>query len=296
MSRPKVSIIVPCYNHRRFIRTLIESIYSQIFKDFELIVLDDGSKDGSGELLIELSKKYGFKLVLKENEGLCKTLNKGIGLASGDFFTAIASDDFIPRYRLQQQVDFLESNPEVDVVAGGMEVVDIFNQPCGKRIPSLLGEISFDQMLKINRVMAATAMIRKNVFTNYGLYREDHVFEDYFMWLNILKNGGKIFNTDKIWAFYRVDNRELEKKIHWYYKGVTQALDEFQDEPLVSEYQYSHRLRYLLKLTLLKGRKVLKENSEYLKLDSKGKVVINVVSFVPYLIRNSALKMLKLKS
>ena len=74
---PLVSVIIPSYNHERFITQCIENIINQTYKNFELTVIDDGSKDGSPEILRHLQGKYGFNLVLQENMRLALTLNKG---------------------------------------------------------------------------------------------------------------------------------------------------------------------------------------------------------------------------
>ncbi len=294
---PKVSIIVPCYNHRIFIEKLINSIYSQSFKNFELIVLDDGSKDGSADLLQTLSEKHGFYLKLKENEGLCKTLNQGLLLAKGEYITIIASDDFIPDYRLEEQVSFLDIHPEIDVVAGCMTVVDVNNNPSNLKSNRVKGLVSLDGMLKRNQVFAATAMIRMTTFKKFGNYNEEHVFEDFGMWLKILKGHGKIFNTSQMWAFYRIDNRDLERKFNWYFKGVMQVLEEYSDHPSIKKIRYRHTMTFLIKITLLLGTEaVFKYQSTYATVDFKGQLIVKITSLMPSFLRNSLMSFLKLRS
>ena len=294
---PKISIVVPCYNHEKFVAQLIESIYAQTFKDFELIVLDDGSKDGSPLILKDLSLKYNFKLVLKENEGICKTLNQGIDLASGTYFIAIASDDFIPPNRLEEQVSFLDKNSDIDVVAGSEIVVDKEGVEKSLKTPSIKGLVSFEEMLKINRVLTATVMMRMSVFDRFGRYNEDHVFEDYHMWLKLLKNGGKIFNTSNMWAYYRVNNPDLEKKFNWYFKGMVQALSDYQDNPLVAQSIMQQRFIYAVKVGLLLGGETFKKYPEVIKqLTTFQKIFIQCLTIIPSSLRDLLLKVLKLKA
>jgi len=294
---PKVSIVVPCYNHERFVGKLIESIYSQTFKDFELTVLDDGSKDNSPQILKALAEKYKFKLIIKENEGICKTLNRGIELSRGEFFIAIASDDFIPTNRLQEQVSFLETHPSVDVVAGSLIVVDNDGNELGPKKPKIQGPISFDQMLEINRVLAATVMMRRSVFQRFGSYGEGHVFEDYHMWLKILKNGGSIANTNNMWAYYRVSNPDLEKKFNWYYKGMVQALNDYKDIKIAQKSILKQRMIYSIKLTLLIGKEFFTRYAEVIhELNVTQRLFLRCISFVPKFIRHFSLKVLKLKT
>ncbi len=111
ISQPLVSIIVPSYNHARYINQCIESIYQQTYQYFELIVIDDGSKDNSKEVLIDLHNKYEFTLVFQENQGVAYTLNRGIKeFAIGKYITFCASDDYWVIDKLEKQVVFMENN------------------------------------------------------------------------------------------------------------------------------------------------------------------------------------------
>lgn len=294
---PKVSVIIPSYNHKPFIGLLIESIFNQTYKDFELIVLDDGSQDGSPEYLTQLKEKYDFNLVIKDNEGLCKTLNKGIALARGEFFIAIASDDYMPPQRIMEQIIFFETHPEVDVVAGSSTVIDSDNNFCGLKIPSLKGQISFKDMLVVNRIQAPTVMMRMSVFSRFGNYNENHVLEDYYMWLKILKHGGIIFNTNFMWAYYRITNVDLEKKFNWYFKGAEQVFAEYSTDPMIIRQIKSNRFIYSVKMTLLIGKNFyVKYYEHYIKLASWEKILIKLISYLPYQLRDKAMILLKLKT
>src|SRR5690349_13476521 len=95
LNMPLVSVIVPSYNHEKFITECVESIMQQTYKNFELTVIDDGSRDGSRDILKQLQDKYGFNLVLQENIGLTSTLNKGIqNWGTGKYISFCASDDY----------------------------------------------------------------------------------------------------------------------------------------------------------------------------------------------------------
>ncbi|WPU65827.1 glycosyltransferase [Peredibacter starrii] len=295
--KPAVSIIVPSYNHERYISLLIESIYAQSFKDFELVVVDDGSKDGSVQLLRQLSEIHGFRLISKENEGICKTINRGLRESTGNYVLIIGSDDILPLNRLKEQVEYLRSHPEVDVIAGSVIQIDMEGKEVGKNTPRILGAVSFEQMLMVNRVSAATCMIRRSVYTRWGMYKEDHVFEDYYMWLNVLYHGGKIVNLPNVFAYYRISNPNLEKKFNWYYKGVMQAFDEFKNDSRVEKARSRYALIYAIKLSLLLGSKFFENYSNvHLRLNAFGKLIVSIVAFNPEGIRNFVLKLLKLKT
>lgn len=109
---PLVSIITPCYNHEKFLRGFIESIYNQTYKKFEFSIIDDGSTDGSLKVIKELSERYGFEYETQLNHGICYTLNKLIKKTRGKYIIAIASDDVLFKDRLEKQVKFMENHPE----------------------------------------------------------------------------------------------------------------------------------------------------------------------------------------
>jgi alpha-1,3-rhamnosyltransferase len=290
-----VSIIVPSYNHRNYIGLLIDSIYAQTFKDFELIVVDDGSKDGSPEFLKELQARFEYKLILKDNEGLCRTLNKGLAESMGKYIITIGSDDIMVPTRLAEQVAYLEDNPLVEVVGGAMHLIDESGKKCGDRIPAKIGEISFREMTATNRVFAPTTMIRRSVFDKFGPYPVEYLFEDYYLWLKVLRDGGKIHNSPRFWAYYRVSNIDLEKKFNWYYRGAIQALAPYLSDPMVQASKKKQTLIFGFKQVLLLGTEArTKYFDELEKLNNFQNLILILVSVLPRKIRHWGLRRLKL--
>ena len=93
--KPLVSVVIPCYNHEKFVQDCIQSVIDQTYENIELIIIDDGSKDNSVKVIQELADKYGFTFIHRPNKGLSATLNEGIRLSKGKYFSAIASDDIL---------------------------------------------------------------------------------------------------------------------------------------------------------------------------------------------------------
>jgi glycosyltransferase involved in cell wall biosynthesis len=121
-----VSVIMPAYNAEKYIGEAIESILNQTFKDFEFIILDDCSTDKTWEIIQEYAVKDERIVAVKNEKNLkiSATLNKGINLARGKYIARMDADDWSFPYRLEKQIDFMESNPEV-VISGGS--IDITN-------------------------------------------------------------------------------------------------------------------------------------------------------------------------
>ncbi len=186
---PLVSVIVPCYNHERFITTCIESIYSQTYKNIELTVIDDGSTDNSPQILKELQAKYGFNLIFQENHGIAYTLNKGYKeYSNGKYISGCSSDDFWAVDKLEKQVQFLESNQFYPMCYGKTYYVDensniLHNLDSANN--NLKGGWIFDDIFLFKLQPPVNYMFRTSIFSEVGYYDEDIFAEDYYMNLKI---------------------------------------------------------------------------------------------------------------
>lgn len=110
-NNPLVSVVIPSYNHINYIEKSIRSVVEQTYKNIELIVVDDGSKDGSREFLTQLKEELGFTLVMQENAGVCKTLNRGIQeFSKGELLCILASDDYFHPMKIEKQIKVLQGN------------------------------------------------------------------------------------------------------------------------------------------------------------------------------------------
>ena len=119
---PKVSVVMPAYNHQEYVGRSIDSVVSQTYPNVELIVVDDGSTDKTWEKISEkLEKNPGlFKAVSRPNGGVCSALNEGIALSSGEFVAVIASDDYYLPTKLSDQMQlFLNLDERVGLIHSG---------------------------------------------------------------------------------------------------------------------------------------------------------------------------------
>ena len=284
---PKVSIIIPSYNHKKYILETLKSIQAQTYKNIETIVIDDGSTDGSGEFLKSVRDEYQFQLIVKNNEGLCATINKGLDLANGDYIVIIASDDFMPAERIAQQVISFEGH-NFDAVAGGMTLIDEESKELRYVSPLKLGSISFSDMLDKSVIYAPTVMFKAATFKRFGQYNSEHVIEDYSMWLKILSKAGSIANFDKNWAYYRIDQVVTRKKIDWYYRGLAQVFSEYMADSAVSRAFLKRRIKYLIKVSIFDGFQGLNDviATERKGLNGLHITMLYVIAIMPAFIRN----------
>jgi alpha-1,3-rhamnosyltransferase len=205
---PLVSVIVPSYNHELFIEQCIVSIINQSYKHFELIVIDDGSTDGSRDILTRLNNKYNFTLVLQENMGCTRTLNKGIrSFAKGKYVTFCASDDCWMPNKLEKQALFMEQNSDVPMCYGKAYSVDeggnIIQDLTAIKNKNLKGGYIFKDILLMNFHPPVNYFIRKSIFDEVGYYKEDIFTEDFYMNLRI-SHKHEIGYIDDFISYYRV--------------------------------------------------------------------------------------------
>jgi glycosyltransferase involved in cell wall biosynthesis len=119
-SKPLVSVVIPVYNGERYLAEAIQSVLDQTYRNFEVIVVDDGSTDGSASVV----KRYGetIRYIHQSNGGVCKSRNTGIAVAQGDYLAFLDQDDLWLPGKLAVQVAYLDSHPEVGAVYSQCEV------------------------------------------------------------------------------------------------------------------------------------------------------------------------------
>jgi glycosyltransferase involved in cell wall biosynthesis len=199
---PLVSVIIPSYNHEIYIEEAIRSVWNQTYKNLELIVLDDGSKDNSPNIIKELEKisPIPMKVVLKQNEGVCKTLNRGINLANGVYISVIASDDMMLPDKTEVQINaFLHTkNDKLAIVYSDTYKCDEAGNINGKlsKNKNLISDDFFIDLLKYKVfIPPLTCMYTQKSLYDVGLFDEALKFEDLDMFLKLsLKYDFKFIN------------------------------------------------------------------------------------------------------
>lgn len=123
---PKISVIMPVYNAEKFLESSVKSILNQTYKDFEFIIIDDGSKDNSWRIVDKYRKVDKRIKVLRNRKNLraTKSLNRGLKIAKGKYVVRSDADDWSYPYRIEEQYKFMESHPEIGVSGGTIEVCD----------------------------------------------------------------------------------------------------------------------------------------------------------------------------
>jgi len=200
---PLVSILMPVYNTAPYLREAMDSMLSQTFSDFELIVLNDCSPDNAEEILDTYDDPRIVRYKGEKNVGLSNVLNTGIDMSHGKYIARMDSDDISLPNRFQVQVDYLERHPEIDLVSAAMQLF-------GGRDEVWIREQD-PEKVKINAlfhspVLHASSVWRKDAFEKHGLrFRQEMVpAEDYDLWTRALLEGLKLANLPDILYRYRL--------------------------------------------------------------------------------------------
>jgi glycosyltransferase involved in cell wall biosynthesis len=206
---PKVSIIIPTYNREEYIVDAIESLLSQTFRDFEIIVIDDGSTDNTKQVL----SKYGDKIryIYQVNSERAVARNKGIEASKGEYIAFLDSDDLCMSNRLVEQVNVLDSKPDVGLVYANAIYVDyakniVIDKTAYIQRPS--GFIFRYIVLAKDIFSPSQVLVRRSCFNKVGYFDHSTIpAEDWDMWLRIAKVY-KVEHIPRPLVKYRLHSRE----------------------------------------------------------------------------------------
>lgn len=218
MKEPLVTILLPAYNAERFIEEAIASILAQTYRNFVLLIINDGSSDKT-ESIVENQKDDRIQYVKNEsNIGLIKTLNKGILLARGKYIARMDADDICAPERIQQQVSFLEKNKDYVMCGSWAKIIDNNGLVTGrmKRINS--HALIQANMLFTTPFIHPSVLIRKEVLLKEKYSEEALHCEDLELWVRLSRN--------KNYRFANIPNFLL--KYRWHDQNISVQNDQFQ--------------------------------------------------------------------
>ncbi len=182
-----VSVVMSVYNSERFLRQAIESILSQTYRDFEFIIVNDGSTDGSLDIIEAYAKKDSrICLISRENKGLVASLNEGIAAARGIYIARMDADDIAKPERIAKQYAYMQAN-KLALCGSAAETIDEAGKKIGKLAYLPQKSTLRTYTLFHNPFIHPSVMFRKDVFEAAGGYRRffAHI-EDYELWTRII--------------------------------------------------------------------------------------------------------------
>ena len=206
-STPTISIVVPCFNEQpEVLERSLNSLKIQTFCDFECIVIDESTFIQSAEACKAIcNSDERFRYIRPETRlGLAGSLNLGISAARGRYIARFDSDDICMPHRLEEQVLYLDNNPEIGVLGGHLAIVDE-----NERFTALrhypLNHKAIERRFHLNNAMAhPTVMMRRSVIEAHGAYDPKFKFaEDLELWLRLINKDVQFANIDSVLVHYR---------------------------------------------------------------------------------------------
>ena len=185
---PKVTVLMSVYNGRLYLKESIESILNQTFNDFDLLIINDGSTDNSGEIILSFDDPRIRLIENPVNVGLTKSLNRGLKLAKGTLIARQDADDISLPHRLEHQLSYLESHLDIVLLGTWAKVIDengkALRDTCSPINPFVLKW----RMLFTNQIVHSSVMFNSEKVRQLGGYDSLFTFsQDYDLWLRIMK-------------------------------------------------------------------------------------------------------------
>ncbi|WP_017752682.1 glycosyltransferase family 2 protein [Clostridium tyrobutyricum] len=213
----KISVVMPVYNAEKYLKESIESILNQTYKNFEFIIINDGSIDSSLNIINTYAKKDNRIIVIsRENKGLVHSLNEGIKLAKGKYIARMDADDISMPDRLEKQVNYLDKYEDISILGTCTNL--IYDESLDKNAQTNYSFLNIkfnaydveDIFLKECAILHPSIMMRKNFLIEIDGYF-DFDAEDYNLFLRAIKNGYKIAKLDDRLINYRIYNYSKSK-------------------------------------------------------------------------------------
>ena len=182
---PKVSILMCVYNGEAHLREAVESILGQTFKDFELVIVEDGSTDSTWKILTEYAAQDSRIVLIRndKNLGLERSLNKGLAKTRGEYFARQDADDISLQNRIELQVKFLDSHLDISALGTSVDFINEEGAFIWRHILPVDHESLKAKLLINNDMHHSTLMARRNILQNIGGYNEKIRYaEDYDLW------------------------------------------------------------------------------------------------------------------
>jgi glycosyltransferase involved in cell wall biosynthesis len=230
---PKVSVIIPVYNGERFIAGAIESALAQTYENLELLIVNDGSTDRSGEKISPYLDLPNVRYIEQENKGVAAARNTGIRNAAGDLIAFLDQDDLWLPKKLELQVEYLLNHPDVPLVHANVDCIDDAGEAVNFHWDTGVEGMCFRELFARNRIAVLTVVVRIECLREVGLLNENLPgLDDYELWLRIARRF-PIGHMEDVVALYRFHDlnvsRDCFDMTYRELKALQHVVDTFPD-------------------------------------------------------------------
>lgn len=217
---PKISVIVPCFNHGEFLPEAIASVLATRRDDVEIIVVDDGSTDERTREETEAIAAQGIKVIRKQNGGPASARNAGIAIAHGEYILPLDADNLIRPSYIDRGIQILDQRREVGIVYGDAEFTGL------RTGRWTIGPFDPNRLLQWNYIDAC-AVFRREVWEQVGGYDEARVLwglEDWDFWLGAITHGWQFTYVPEVLYEYRVADGSMIKRAQSYHEETVKFI------------------------------------------------------------------------
>jgi GT2 family glycosyltransferase len=223
---PNINVVIPVLNGERTIRSTLESLVSQTYQDFNVLVVDDGSTDDTLEVVNQFRSSLDLCILSSgKTGGVADALNMGVSRCNGEYIARIDADDIAHPRRFEYQKNYMDSNPSLDVCGTAMAV---FTEEEGVRsYHYVLSHPKENESIKtafLERcaVSHPSLLLRPSVFDRIGFYDPSYAYaEDYELWCRGAKKGIKYCNLEQVLTHYRKHTSQV---------SATKSIDQYRND------------------------------------------------------------------
>ena len=244
---PKISVLMTTYNSQEYISEAIESILNQTFKDFEFIIINDGSTDKTAEIIKSYEDKRIKFIDNEKNQGLVTVLNQGLELCKGEYIARMDSDDISLPERFAKQVEYLDAHKEVGILGTSFYQ---FGKNVKEKIFIKKTNVTYLDAALDCPVAHPSIMMRKSVLDKYNLrYRPEYKHaEDYDLWARAIKYT-KIENLPDVLLKYRYHATNISVVHNSEQNNIANQISSYMIDFLTDIPELKKALKKIIKLT-----------------------------------------------
>ena len=211
-NNPVISVMMCAYNAEAYIHDAITSVLEQSFKDFEFIIVDDGSTDNTIQIIRSFSDKR--LRVIRCQHDYIASLNKGLRACCGDYIARIDADDMMMPHRLKTQLEVMRKNPQLAASFSWGTTFGLTEETIGNHTKGLI-EHAFFWLLTGNYLIHPTAMLRTGFLRQNRIHYKRYPYaEDYKLWCDITRLGGQIYMIPEPLMKYRMSHTQVSYVHH----------------------------------------------------------------------------------
>ncbi len=211
MPKPRISVVIPTYNREELITEAIDSVLAQTYRDFEIIVVDDGSRDRTSDRVAQYGDRITYHV--QENCGVAAARNAGIRLSQGEFVCFLDSDDLWKPQKLATQIRFADAHPEYALLSTELQGFDADGKVGGRRkaeMYTIRNGLVIEDLLFGNWIQTSTVMLRRDCLDEAGWFDEDvgQFGEDWLLWMRVVSRFPIYFLPEPL-VSYRIHPERL---------------------------------------------------------------------------------------